>query len=59
MKLIWTYPAVFVHGTTGWELLLREVAFNTFVPIGVLLLRGLSRQQSGRSTITPPFSKTC
>jgi len=35
------------------------VLITTFVPIGVLLLRGLSRQQSGRSTITPPFSETC
>jgi len=26
MKWIWTYPAVYVHGTTGWELLLGEVA---------------------------------
>ena len=26
MKWIWTYPAVYVHGTTGWELLLGKVA---------------------------------
>ena len=26
MKWIWTYPAVCVHGMTGWELLLGEVA---------------------------------
>ena len=32
--------------------------FNTFAPRGVLVLRGLSRQQSGRSTSTPRFSKT-
>jgi len=32
---------------------------NTFAPRGVLVLRGLSRQQSGRSTSTPQFSKTC
>ena len=38
---------------------INSLSVNTFVPIGVLLLRGLSRQQSGRSTITPPFSKTC
>ena len=32
---------------------------NTFALRGVLVLRGLSRQQSGRSTSTLRFSKTC
>jgi hypothetical protein len=38
-----------VHGTV----------LNTFAPRGVLVLRGVSRQLSGRSTSTPRFLKTC
>ena len=36
-----------------------QYILNTFAPRGVLVLRGLSRQLSGRSTSTPRFSKTC